>query len=219
MKTKRIPVAVGDRYGRLTIIKEVEPHHDPCGRIKRQFFCQCDCGDRLVVLLTSLRTGATKSCGCLQKEAVSAANTKHGYCNTQIYHSWNTMIQRCCNPKNKKYPQYGGRGIAVRQGWKESFEAFLEDMGPPPSPEHSIDRIDNSSGYRKDNCRWASRKEQASNTRKNVFLTHQAQTLCLAEWAERVGLNRDTLRSRIRLWWSAEKILTTPPDKRLSRIP
>ena len=104
------------------------------------------------------------------------------------------MRQRCHNPKNKKYHLYGGRGITVCDEWKESFEAFYRDMGPRPSPEHSIDRRDNNKGYSKENCRWATLVEQANNRRDNLYFDFDGDRKTLTEWCREFGLNYNRIR-------------------------
>lgn len=90
----------------------------------------------------------------------------HGMTNTSEYRSWHHMKGRCLNPKDYDYKNYGGRGIDICQDWVDSFESFYKDMGPKPSRNHSLERIDNSKGYNKENCKWATRKEQNNNQRK-----------------------------------------------------
>lgn len=117
------------------------------------------------------------------------------------------MLTRCLNPRSEKWPQYGGRGIAVCQRWQESFEAFLADMGEPP-PDHSLDRIDNDGPYSPENCRWATNNQQARNKSTNRVLTYQGKSQTLAEWAEELGLPRNTIQTRLRLGWSVERALS-----------
>ena len=125
------------------------------------------------------------------------------------YRSWTNMRNRCQNPLNANFPRYGGRGITVCQRW-DSFEVFLQDMGPKPSLKHSIDRMDNNKSYEPANCRWATRAQQMRNTRRNCNLTWNGITLCLPEWAERLGLPKETLVSRIKAGWTAAEAIETP---------
>lgn len=145
-------------------------------------------------------------------------NVKHGSLiggkRTPEYSSWESMKGRCLNPRSPSYPKYGGRGITVCDRWVSSFENFLADMGKRPSLSHSLERMDNLKGYDPDNCRWATRTEQQNNRRVNARLTCNGETLTLAQWVKRSGINRDTLNGRLRRGWPIEKALGVPPDQR-----
>jgi hypothetical protein len=155
-----IIVKSGEKYNRLTIVKEVERMVLKCGQKPRKFLCLCECGNTKEVLLSKLRKGDIKSCGCYRKEI----STKHGYKHTSIYNIWVMMKQRCLNTKNKDYPNWGGRGITVCDRWLESFNNFLEDMGQKPE-NNSLDRINNDGNYEPSNCRWATSIQQQNNRR------------------------------------------------------
>lgn len=122
---------------------------------------------------------------------------------------WFGMKQRCNNPKHEAYARYGGRGIKICERW-ESFQNFMEDMGPRPGPEYSIERLNNDLGYEPSNCKWATRTEQSRNTRNNRRLTYNGETLCVSEWAERFGLHHNRITKRLESGWSVEEALTTP---------
>lgn len=125
--------------------------------------------------------------------------------------NWSMMKQRCGNPRAADYINYGGRGIAVCERWKNSFYAFLEDMGPPPSPGHTIDRIDNSLGYFKGNCRWADREAQNSNKRNSVKITAFGETLTRQQWCKKLGIRYGTLKHRVDVvGMSPEEAMLTP---------
>jgi hypothetical protein len=126
-----------------------------------------------------------------------------------LYVLWTGIKTRCYNPNEKIYPYYGGRGIRLCERW-HNFVAFESDMGPRPSPKHSIDRIDNNGDYTPENCRWATRLEQSGNRRNNIQLTHNGETHHVKEWARRVGLTYETLLVRVKRGWSTDKALTTP---------
>lgn len=123
------------------------------------------------------------------------------------------MNRRCLNPRDRCYKNYGGRGITVCERWRNSFEAFYEDMGPRPKGA-SLDRTDNSKGYEPNNCRWATQAEQSRNKRTNRMITAFAKTMCLSDWAEEVGIPLGTLRYRLASGWPAERALTDPPASR-----
>ena len=120
------------------------------------------------------------------------------------------MINRCTNPNDPGFVNYGGRGIAVCQRWMGSFENFLADMGPRPSSGHSIDRIDNDGPYSPENCRWATRLQQNCNSRSNHLLTLDGRTMCLADWAREAGLTRGALKDRLRRGWELAEAIRTP---------
>lgn len=126
------------------------------------------------------------------------------------YRHWISMKTRCNNVREPRYAEWGGRGIKVCPLWESDFEAFLRDVGPRPSTEHSLDRIDNSRGYEPGNVRWATRAQQQRNTRRNRLLTFRGKTQPLIAWCEEVGIAEDVLRKRVRMGWPTERALTAP---------
>ena len=185
----------GQKFGRITVILFVDQD--------KKWLCKCKCGSYAKVRADKLKSGQTKSCGCLSVEA----KFKHGFTGTRIFRVWDQMITRCYNTKNKKYLYYGGRGIKVCDRWRYSFQLFLKDMGPPPSG-HSIDRMDNNKDYAPGNCRWATPKQQANNRRDNVFLTFKGKTQTISQWSEELGVNRGMISQRIqRYGWSVDRTL------------
>ena len=150
----------GDQFARLTVVEL--SRKDQKGY--EYWKCICVCGESTVVERYSLVSGHAKSCGCYKRELCALRPVTHGLSSAKEYSSWEGMIQRCTNPRNKKYKDYGGRGIKVCDEWRKSFEAFYRDMGPKPSPKHSIDRFpDNDGHYEPSNCRWATSKQQRAN--------------------------------------------------------
>ncbi len=151
----------GQRFGRLVVkFKDAKDK-------RSMWFCECDCGGSLYVRAGDLRSGRTKGCGCLRRERALAGDCarKHGEGakgkTSAEYEVWKGMNARCYYRKHTGFARYGGRGIQVCSRWRESFQAFLLDMGRRPSPKHSIDRINNDLHYAQHNCRWATREEQA----------------------------------------------------------
>ena len=195
----------GQTFGLLTVLKR-GPNADD-GKI--QWVCACRCGfQNALVRASHLKSGNTRSCGCLQPEVASTINRKHGSWQTREYAIWEAMKGRCQNQKNSGYRYYGGRGIRVAPDF-QTFEGFLAYMGPCP-PGCSIDRIDTDGDYCPGNVRWASHSTQMRNTRVNRRYEFGGQNLTLIEWCERTGFRLSTLAGRLRLGWSIKDVLTLP---------
>ena len=180
----------GQNFGDLIVIKfhKVKNRH-------RYYICKCICGNITSVRANGLPNGHTKSCGCLQKKAV----TKHGFSTnpTPEYITWVGILSRCSNNKQDSFERYGGRGIKVCDRWKKSFYCFSKDMGKKPSINHSIDRINNNGNYTPSNCKWSTLKEQGRNKSNNRILTINGKSKTIVEWSEISGINYQTIRSRV----------------------
>lgn len=199
----------GKRFGRLVVKSRIFTASK-----QPKWLCECDCGTQREVFGNSLRSGATTSCVCFRIEQV----TQHGLSHkAPEYAVWNSMIHRCTNPKMDSYPDYGGRGIKVCERWRNSFEAFLADMGPRPSKKHSIERKDANGDYEPNNCVWATAIEQGRNKRNNHFLIVRGEKLTFSECLRRFGVARTTLRKRLNSGMSDEDAVLTPDRRRLKR--
>lgn len=210
---------VGTTFGRLLVLSEAPSMADSRGKKQGMVIASCSCGASVVIRRNALITGNTRSCGCLQREETSARHTRHGHSrpgrSTPEVVAWHAMKQRCYYTQNINYKSYGGRGIRMCDRWLHSFESFLEDMGPRPSPQHSIDRIDTNGHYEPANCRWATRTTQQRNTTRNRWLTLDGITRSMAEWTELRGWGRSVIESRLARGWSVERAITVPLQSKL----
>lgn len=204
----------GRRFGRLTAVEYAG--HSQGSRVSL-WRCVCDCGGSTTSSAYNLKIGNSGSCGCRRKETLAGYAT-HGASKTAEYRSWLAMKKRCGNPMDKHYADYGGRGVAVCERWRQSFENFLADMGTKPSPAHTLDRIDNDGNYEPGNCRWATIHEQASNRRNNRIIEFENEKATIQEWSRRLGITISTLDYRLRAW-PMRLAMTLPHGSAVRRRP
>lgn len=199
----------GKTFGRWTVLG-----YSGQGKSRgTMWLCRCECGTEKTVDSASLRRGGSLSCGCFNEEVC----TKHGQCGSRLYGIWAGMIGRCTRTRHKSYRNYGGRGIKVCERWM-SFANFAADMPPFPGDGYQIDRIDNDGNYEPGNCRWATRKENMRNRRTTHLMTLNGVTKPMSDWADELGINRDTIRDRLRRGWSEERALTVPVETKFRGV-
>ena len=196
---------VGQRFGRLVVKQEGQARSH-----SRMWICECECGQITIVQGGNLKSGHTKSCGCLSIEITRISNRTHGKTGSSEYNARITMIDRCYNPNIKNFSDYGGRGITVCDRWRESFENFISDMGKKPGKGYSLERINNDGPYEPENCRWATRKEQQRNTRRNRLITFHNKTQPLIAWAEELCRPYRLLMKRLNRGWSIDDAFLLP---------
>lgn len=203
---KAINVIPGERYGRLTVVEEVDKVKG-----KRYFECSCDCGTVKDYRFVSLRSQTIKSCGCLRNEQNRIANLSHGMAGNHLYSSWHSMKQRCLNPNAKVYKHYGGRGITICSEWME-FESFMNwALSHGYSENLTIERIDVNGNYEPNNCTWATTKAQSRNRRNNVILEYNGKKMCMEDWAISLGISSASMRKRLKNW-PLGRALTEPKN-------
>jgi hypothetical protein len=168
----------------------------------------CQCGNTVKKRIQSVKTGNTKSCGCLQKELQKLSKySLHGKCTSRTYNSWTAMKSRC---KDISKPYYHGRNITYCERWND-FKNFLADMGERPDGM-TLDRIDSNGNYEPSNCKWSTNKEQSTNRRNNVFLEFGGKRQTVMDWSRETGFSFAVIHQRIKLGWTVERALTQPID-------
>lgn len=176
----------GQTFGRLTAIRLLGKLHK---RSKVHWLCRCECGEETHVAKSKLKSGQTVSCGCEKRQLAKERLTTHGLRQSAEYSVWCGVKRRCCNPNDRTYKFYGQRGIKICARWLLSFENFLTDMGPRPGSEYSIERNDSDGDYSPDNCRWATKVEQANNTRSNVLIEYEGCIYTMVQLTRKLGLD------------------------------
>lgn len=187
----------GEKFGMLTV---------QCTFKKDgEYYCKCTClcGNETIARTSYIKSGHTKSCGCLKTKK------RHGLSNTRLQRIYYRMKSRCLDEKDVHYSNYGGRGIRICDDWLNDISSFFEwALNNGYDDNLTIDRIDTNGNYEPSNCRWATRKEQSNNMRKNLNITFNGKTLTVAEWSDLTGIKYDTLRARLRYGWPVERALT-----------
>jgi hypothetical protein len=206
----RLVVVKGTIFGRLTVQGEGPPASDK----RRRLNCLCSCGNSVAVRLVNLRSGRATSCGCYQREGVARRSTTHGRKGTPEFSAWVEMRRRCRDVNRNTADSYIIRGITVCAEWEHSFERFFADVGPRPSPEHSIDRIDNDGNYEPNNVQWALPKQQARNRRSNRIIKVNGVAKTVAGWSEDSGISEATIRYRLNRGWDAKDAVSIPTGVR-----
>jgi len=202
---------IGERFGRLTIKRFIGTNKYWQGIWE----CECDCGNTTTVHYSNLHSGTTKSCGCLKKESTIKRNTKHGLSGgeknpTRLYKIWLHMRGRCLNVNNQDYKHYGARGISICKEWDDYKNFYDWSIENGYKNNLTIERIDNNGNYEPVNCKWATRKEQARNTRNNPLISFNGLTKTIPEWAETLGVSYNALRKRIHSGWDIERAFNQP---------
>lgn len=215
-----LPYLCGRRFGRL-VVTDLAARRQHGAQLYWYWECSCDCGAAVEIQHNSLMSGKTQSCGCLARQVVSFRNTKHGKSGTLEYDVWYGIVARCTRPTHFAFKDYGGRGIILCEGWG-TFTAFSTDIGERPTPDHTIDRIDNDGGYWCGHCeqciangwpmnwRWATRKEQSLNRRNTRYVEADGERLRLDQWAERLNTTVAQINTRLKRGWPEDKAVTIP---------
>lgn len=199
----------GEQFNRLTVVRRVGKKYGT----QVLWECQCICGAVVGATTGSLRSGHTKSCGCLSIDRA----TKHGMHKSSEYLIWQQAKERCHNPKKTSYSRYGARGIYMVDEWRNDFQRFFADMGVRPSSEHTLERVDNDGPYAPWNCIRVTKEAQYRNRRQTVWLEFGGETLCKKDWCRRYNLDEATFAARLKRGWTLERALTTPAKKQIGK--
>lgn len=202
---------IGATLGNLTVLQVAMKRSGETHKTHRAtFVCRCSCGTTKELLAKNVLRGMSRSCGCRGQ----VSRTPDGMCQKpqykRLYYRWCNIKGRCHCPTYKTYHLYGGRGIYMCDRWRNSFVTFVEDVGQPPFPGASIDRVDNDGPYSPENCRWATRTQQMSNTRRNRLVMWNNECHTVTEWGRILGISGKAIGSRISHGWSPEEALMRP---------
>jgi hypothetical protein len=195
----------GQRFHKLVALEHAGYREGAKCR-KSLWKCICDCGREAIVAYVELTAGATKSCGCIIGQHKRTHGATVGGKPSPEFMAWGSLRARCENPHSRSYKDYGARGIKVCERWA-TFENFLADMGPRPSPAYSIDRRDNNGNYEPGNCHWTTRVAQSNNRRSSRFLTINGETKTYAEWERHADLPPGRVFTRLKMGWKPEEVL------------
>lgn len=182
----------GKRFERWVVLSMCDD-----GNPMIKWTCRCDCGTILDVTGNNLKRGLSRSCGCLKRELAGTHSITHGMTESPEYRKWRSAKLRCFTPSTARYPMYGGRGITMRDAWRDSFEQFFADMGECPKGME-LDRIDVNGNYEPGNCRWVTRSENMRNRQNAIHVIHEGKTIPLKELSERSGIKYETLVNRLK---------------------
>lgn len=212
MNTQKLDLT-GQKYHKLTVL-----HRVPNKGRHTRWLCQCECGNTKEANTNHLRFDHVRSCGCIPRQNSERVLKEGKLVRPDGYHSWKAIQSRCYCESDENYRKYGAKGITVCDRWRGlgGLANFLADMGPKPSPRHSIDRIKSTDNYSPETCRWATPLEQGQNKRNANLLTHNGKTQTMAAWTRELGLATGNLRLRLNRGWTVHEALSTP---RLGKVP
>lgn len=202
ISSSRISDITGMRFGKLVAIRIDHIEERKNGRKHTMWLCKCDCGNETITSVSHLKSGVTSSCGCIRM-------SKNGLSRTRLSAIYNGMISRCYDEKDTAFKNYGGRGIYLCDEWRNSFMSFYNwSVNNGYDDFLTIERINNDKGYSPENCKWATRIEQANNKRNNVMIDNGKETHTISQWSRITGINKATLDYRHRKGYSPDKILS-----------
>jgi hypothetical protein len=204
----------GERFGRLTVLEVLIKDGRQWARVR----CSCEAKTEKEVRARDLQNGTTRGCGCLLREVTAQRNWTHGLSKHPLYMVWCHMLDRCENPSNISYHNYGGRGITICERW-QSVENFIEDMASGYRTGLTLERRNNALGYSPENCGWGTRKVQQRNTRSNRIIDTPLGRMTLAEAAELSGIGDTTLVGRLDRGWPIDRLFMPAIRGRLINTP